>query len=189
MGRGILGGNYGISKGLKGVILFTDGRKLDYSKPVEGRVRVWNWGQYLFLRDWKHELVASSAAKIKDPSKVPQPLYEITADVDPDAVTYLDWMAGTNDVKGYFIEVKKSNFAKLDLLVNLRFRLADFNAWFPTSKDRPSYGFANYFADDVTPKAIVDAFWGGDNEEDIAQRLDIVVKGRLDNDKLIINGE
>jgi Fe-S-cluster formation regulator IscX/YfhJ len=168
--------------------LFTDGRKLDYSKPVEDRVRVWNWGQYLFLEDWRHELVASSAARIKDSSKVPQQLYEITADVDPDAVKYSDWMAGTNDVKGYFIEVKKSNFAKLDVITDLRFRLADFKAWFPTSKIRTSYGFSNYFAGNVTPKLVVDAFWAGVDEEDIIQKLDVAVLGRLDNDGSITNG-
>jgi hypothetical protein len=150
-----------------------------------GYARVWNWGDYFFLKDWRHELVSSSAARIKDPGKVPQPLYEITADVDSDAVNYSDWMAGTNDVKGYFIEVWKHNFAKLDVLVDLRFRLVDFKAWFPTSSDRTSYGRSNYFADEVTAKEIVDAFWGGSYEEEIVNRLDVAVRGRLDNDGTI----
>jgi hypothetical protein len=143
---------------------------------------VWNWDDYLFLEDWRHGLAVSSAARIKDPSRVPQQLYDITADVDSEAVVYSDWMAGTNDVKGFYIEVRKFKFAKLDVVVDIGFRLVDFKAWFPTSKDRNSYGFSNYFDDKVTPKAIVDAFWGGRNEGEIISRLDVAVQGRLDND-------
>jgi hypothetical protein len=149
----------------------------------KGKIRVWNWGDYLFLEDWEHRLVLSSVARIRDPNKVPQPLYEIVADVDSDAVTFSDWMAGTNDVKGFFIEVRKFNFAKLDVIVDLRFRLVDFKVWFPTSKERVSYGFSNFFDPGLTPKAVVDAFWGGRNEDEIVTRLDVVVGGRLDNDK------
>jgi hypothetical protein len=153
---------------------------------MEGKVRVWSWGTYLFLEDWKHELVLSSAARIKDPSKVPQQLYEITEDVDLDigTVTYSDWMAGTNDVKGYVIVVNKLDFAKLEVIVDLRFRLADFKVWFSTSKDRVSYGYTNFFTPELTPKKVVDAFWGGRYEEEIVARMDVVVGGRLDNDRL-----
>jgi hypothetical protein len=62
--------------------------------------------------------------------------------------------------------------------------VVDFKIWFPASK--VNYGYSNVFKPELSAKAVVDAFWGGENEEDITSRVDVVLEGRLDNDKPMV---
>jgi hypothetical protein len=148
---------------------------------LDAKVRVWDWGQYFGRGDWLHDVVYSSAARINDLSKVPQPLFNMTSDVDPGSVKYSDWMAGTTDVRGYGIVIKKSDDSSLQLLVDLKFKLIDFKVWFPKSKT--NYGYSNIFTPDLNPKSIVDAFWYGIGEDGVTSKLDTLLSGFLDNDK------
>jgi hypothetical protein len=153
---------------------------------LDAKVRVWTWSQYMGRGDWLHDVVLSSAARIKDPGKVPQQLFEITSDVDSGAVSFFDWMAGTNDVRGYGVRIEHPVGATFQMIVDLKFRLVDFKVWFPGSK--VNYGYSNIFSPDLDPKDVVDAFWGGRNEEGITSRLDVVLHGFLDNDKPMVGG-
>jgi hypothetical protein len=134
--------------------------------------------------DWLHDVVLSSAARITDLAKVPQQLFDMTSDIDSGAVTYVDWMSGNSDVKGYGVTVKHKVGATLRMIVDIRFRLVDFKVWFPVSKT--NYGCSNIFDPDMSPKAVVDAFWKGKDELDIANRLDVILHGFLDNDKPVV---
>ena len=143
-----------------------------------GREQAEHWGHYLVIGDWLHEKIHSSAARINNYKDIPQELFDITSNVEPSSASYFDWMAGSNDVKGYCIVVLRGNFARLEMVLNLKFALADFKVSFK-SDDVP-YGFSNTFSDNITPKSIVDAFWRGVNEKDIRNKLDVLLNGRLD---------
>jgi len=136
------------------------------------------WGQYRCSQDWMHEKIQSSAARISDVSKVPQELYEITSDVDTDCVSYFDWMAGGNDIKGYMVRVVKGDWAALDMVLDLRFVMQDFKVYFP--KVNGHYGFSDIFLDGAKAKELIDAFWSGQTEKEIKNKLDILLNGRLD---------
>jgi hypothetical protein len=90
-------------------------------------------------------------------------------------------------LKGYLVVVEKSDFAKMEVIVNLQFRLVDFRVWFPNSSDHAQYGYTNVFMPGLNPKAVVDAFWGGRDENAIVSRLDAVLEGRLDSDSPVLS--
>jgi hypothetical protein len=136
------------------------------------------------LDDWLHRRVFSSAARIKDNSKIPQQLFDMTSDVDLSAVSFADHMLGGNDVRGYMVGVIKPGAERLELLVDSFFQLVDFKVWFPVS--RTNYGITNIFQPGLQPKRIIDAFWAGKGEDDTTHRIDVVLEGRLDNDKPLI---
>jgi hypothetical protein len=132
--------------------------------------------------DWRH--VFSSAARIYDVTKIPQALFDMVADVDSSAVVFSDRMLGSNDVRGYLVTVVKPDLARLEVLVNLAFRLINFKVWFPGSKS--NYGLTNFFQPSLSPKRVIDAFWRGNSEEGITESLDVLVGGRLDSDKPLV---
>jgi hypothetical protein len=138
-----------------------------------------SWGAYMDVDDWMR--IYSSAARISDPAKIPQALFDMVSDVDYSQVAFGDHMLGTNDVKGYLVTVVKPNLARLEVLVNLSFKLINFKVWFPGSQT--NYGITNFFQPSLSPKSVVDTFWEGGTEEAITWGLDILVEGRLDNDK------
>jgi hypothetical protein len=65
--------------------------------------------------------------------------------------------------------------------IDLRFRLVDFKVLFSGRKE--SYGYSNWFSPELSPKDVIDAFWGGIDGGDILRRLDVLLHGFLDNNK------
>jgi hypothetical protein len=159
--------------------------KFDGKYRAGARVR--SWGTYLFLGDWRHERVLSRATRIEDPGKVPQPLCDMAADVDLEDAIFLDWVTANDALKGYLVVVEKSDFAKMEVIVDLRFRLVDLRVWFPKSTDHAQYGYTNGFLPGLNPKEVLDAFWGGRDENDIVSRLDVVLEGRLEYDSPVLS--
>jgi hypothetical protein len=159
-------------------------RRVKMGDLIEAKVRVWTWSQYMGKGDWLHDVVLSSAARIADLAKVPQPLFEITSDVDPGAVSFFDWMAGTNDVSGYGLLIQHRIGATLQMIVNLKFKLVDFSVGFSDTETK--YGYSNVFTPDLEPKAVVDAFWGGGNRTEITDRLDVALHGFLNSNEPIV---
>ena len=151
----------------------------DFVKIIsEGKQIVAHWGAYLVDGDWMHEKIYSSAAMINDVSKIPQELFDITSDVDPSCASYYDWMAGSNDVRGYCLVILRRGFARLEMVVGLNFKLVDFKVFFQELKS--PYGFSNTFSDNITPKSLIDAFWTGKDEKEVRSKLDVLLNGRLD---------
>jgi hypothetical protein len=133
------------------------------------------------LDDWLHRKVFSSSARIRDNLKIPQQLFNMVSDVDISAVSFADHMLGGNDVRGYMVGIIKPKKERLELLVDSSFQLVDFKVWFPVS--RTNYGITNIFQPGLQPKRIIDAFWAGKGEDDTTHKIDVVLEGRLDNDK------
>jgi hypothetical protein len=158
--------------------------EVDMDDLLEAKVRVWTWSRYIGKGDWLHDVVLSSASRITDSAKIPQPLFDMTSDVPSDVVSFFDWLAGTNDVKGYGVTIEHRIGATFQMVVDLKFRLVDFKVWFPIS--RINYGYSNIFTPELDPKDVVDAFWGGGDEAGITSRLDKILNGFLDTDKPVV---
>jgi hypothetical protein len=135
---------------------------------------------YIGRDDWLHDVVLPNESKITDPSKIPQQLFEITAAVGEGFVSFFDWVAEFNGEKGFGVSIEHEVGATFQMTVDTDFRVVDFKIWFPASK--VNYGYSNVFVPELHPKAVIDAFWGGKNEEDITSRVDVVLEGRLDDD-------
>lgn len=149
------------------------------AETLYSRLWISSWDQYLGEQDWAHDRVFSSAARLSNYADVPQDLLDMTSDVPTENASYFDWMAGTNDVRGYLVRVSKPNKDILEITVNLNFSLVDFKIFFPGTGQH--YGFSNSFSEDVNPVEIINAFWAGRDDADVRARVDALISGRLDS--------